>query len=133
MTFLLAGLMAAGFCWLLNGHLAGVFGRFWMVIPGPALEELLKTGISLLLGADILAGHLVFGAVEALRDLQGGKTGDILAAAASLAGHGFFGLLAATVYVKTGLLWVAVVLPLIAHFLWNAGMLLWRSRLTGPG
>lgn len=131
MTFILAGLVAAGLSWLLNGLLVDKVGRWWIIAIGPGFEELFKTGSSLFFGAGILWGHLVFGAVEALRDMTGGQPGSIPAGLVSLAGHGLFGFLAGRAYEKTESVLLAVIIPLGVHLLWNGGVLLFRRRLTG--
>lgn len=131
MTFMLAGLVAAGFSWLLNGLLVDKAGRWWVVVFGPGLEEFLKTGLALLIGANIFGAHVVFGIVEAVRDMTGRQPGRVIAGVASFAGHCLFGYLAAFGYGKTGSFLLAVVIPLTAHLLWNGGVVVLYSRLTG--
>lgn len=128
---LLAGLAAAGLSWLANGLAVGRVGRPWIVLFGPALEELLKSGIPLLLGVGILGAHVVFGVLEALRDLKGKWPGNLAAGVGSLTGHFVFGWLAATSYQVTGAFLPAVAVSLAAHVLWNATVVLLSGRLTG--
>lgn len=131
MTFVLAGLVAAGLSWLLNGLLVDKVGRLWVIAIGPGFEELFKTGAALLLGANIFLSHLAFGAVEAMRDMAGRQPGSVPAGLASFTGHSLFGFLAALSYGKTESTLPAVAVPLAVHFLWNGGVVLLRSRLTG--
>ncbi|MTI83325.1 MAG: hypothetical protein FH756_05330 [Firmicutes bacterium] len=130
MTFILAGLTASGLSWILNGLLVDKVGRWWVVVFGPGMEELSKTGIALFLGTNIFLSHLTFGVVEAVRDITGGQPGSWLAGLVSFISHSVFGFMATLSYQKTGSFLFAVIIPLIFHFLWN-GVVLMRTGLTG--
>lgn len=129
--FLLAGLLAAGICWYLNGLMVDKFERWWVIIFGPGVEEILKTGLAIILSANILLTHAVFGVVEAVRDVSSGQTSGIVAGIASLVGHCFFGYLAFWGYVRFQSFTYAIFIPLTAHLLWNGGIILLHSNLTG--
>lgn len=131
MTFVLAGLTASGIAWLLNGLMLDKAGRWWIIALGPFFEEFAKTGAALLLSTNIFFCHFTFGVVEAIRDMSGGQPGNFWAAWASLTGHGLFGFLAALSYQRTGEFWLAIIIPFTVHLLWNGGVLLLRSCLTG--
>lgn len=130
MAIVLAGLLAAGLSYVVNGLLAGRAGFWWLIAAGPGLEELLKTGGALFFGASIAGVHLFFGLVEALCDLAGGRRGRITAGLASIAGHGFFGFLAAVVYGHSQSMALAVIIPWGLHFFWNGSVFLFHRRFS---
>jgi len=125
-----AALLAAALAYATNRSAQALGGRTAVVFVAPALEESLKTGAALLVGAPVLWTHLCFGLIEALYDVASpasgpGRSRALGAAAAGLAGHALFGAVtvagAAAVAVTGSLAaWApGVVLAYLVHVGWN--------------
>jgi hypothetical protein len=128
-----AALAAAAGAYAGNRLFRGLLGQRAVILIAPGLEEALKTGLALLLGAPVLVAHVSFGLLEALYDLTTGRDrrGSRRAAAAlsGLGGHTLFGAL--TVAVAGTLTGAVSVIPqpdwlagsavaYLAHVGWNA-------------
>lgn len=119
--FLAPGILAAGVAWCGNRSLLNFFSEEKVaVFFAPALEELAKTGFAVLLGAPVLPSHLIFGLLEALRDLAGSGARGPAAGLAGLAGHAAFGLAASLVLSRSGFFPLAAAAGWVLHFGWNA-------------
>jgi hypothetical protein len=133
-----AATVAAAVAYAGNRLARAVAGRAAVVFVAPGLEETLKTGAALALGAPVLAAHLAFGGLEAAYDLmagaRGGRAGPgsssasavatghrLGAALAGLLGHTLFGALTVVVAGATGGFWPAGVgAAYLVHVGWNA-------------
>lgn len=113
---LFSGLLAAGVAWLINGWAANAYGQRAVIFIGPGVEELLKTGLALLLGAPILLSHLTFGLAEAGWEVASYRRGTV-AAVFALLSHGIYGWIT-EILAATGLL-LALATSCALHMLWN--------------
>ena len=114
---LVSGLAAAGLCWLINGKLLNRFGNKAVIYFGPAVEELAKTGLAVLLAVPIIINHLLFGITEAIWELMNSRRG-VRAAFYAAATHLFYGLITAAVFQYIGVL-PALAAAYLIHMLWN--------------
>ncbi|MBM7855213.1 uncharacterized protein with PQ loop repeat [Desulfohalotomaculum tongense] len=113
----LAALAASGISWLLNGRLFNIYNHKAVIYLGPAVEELSKTGLAVLVGAPVMLTHTLFGAVEALWELKTYRRG-AAAGFAALATHAFYGWLAQMVIDHSGIP-AALAVVYAVHMLWN--------------
>lgn len=117
---LAAGLLAAVISYYLNGKALMFIGDNAVIYGAPAIEEISKTGLALLLGGNVLFSHIVFGMAEALYDVV--RNRGVLSYTAGVAGlvsHAVFGII--TVYawrIFDGPL-TGVVAAAVIHMLWN--------------
>lgn len=116
-----AALGAAGAAWLANGKLMYSYGNRAVIYLGPAVEETLKTGLAVLVGAPILLTHVFFGLFEGLWEYTTCRRGKI-AAVASILTHLVYGLIALMVYGLLGII-PAILAAYLAHLLWNYWLL----------
>lgn len=117
--FLLAGLCAAAFAYVINRYLVNRFGANTIVFITPILEEGLKTGLAILLHAVILPVHVVFGLVEGIYDLKTSRVG-ILAGLMSILWHTAFGLITVLVAVVMGNLVYGLLAAIFIHYVGNS-------------
>jgi hypothetical protein len=118
MLTLLAGIAAALGAAPLNYLLVKLLGRAAIPALGPALEETLKTGLALAIGASLVGVHSIFGLAEAAWELVF-AAGKVKPALAAVAAHTFFGVLVSLTYARfghTGLAWAS---GFLAHLTWN--------------
>ncbi|KKM10936.1 hypothetical protein SY88_11060 [Clostridiales bacterium PH28_bin88] len=130
---ILAGLLAAGVAWAVNRWLVGTWGN--RVITGlvPLVEEVVKTGLAVGMGVNILPVHTVFGAVELVSDFASPRppAKSIPAGALALAGHLLFGYLTAAGYTATGRWWWGLVAGIAVHLTWNTLAVKVSRRFSG--
>ncbi|WP_258360696.1 hypothetical protein [Moorella sulfitireducens (nom. illeg.)] len=121
----LAGILAAVAAWGINYALLemGFRKRALLIYIGTLGEEILKTGMSFLMGVPLAGVHAVFGIVEAGWELSGASRGrgrgGLRPALAAVAGHTLFGLLASLALVRSGRADLALVIGFLAHLVWN--------------
>ncbi len=131
----LAALAAAGAAYLGNRFARRFVGTAAIVLLAPGLEESLKTGAALLLGAPVLAAHLAFGGLEAAYDLfvgwrvRRGRHGELAglfsarragAAVSGFLGHALFGALTVAVAGASASWPLGVAAAYLVHVGWNA-------------
>ncbi len=133
--------LAAG----LSAAFIALIGNRWAVRGGdrvavaalvPLVEEAAKTGAALVIGAPILATHVVFGLIEAGYDIIKPSRFGLLAGFVGLVGHLAFGLMAGLVYGRLGSGPAAVAAATLAHIFFNAviiGRLPAIGRWRGDG
>ncbi len=128
---LAAGLGAAGLAFGLNWLVLRRVGRrgLWLVVP--AVEEFLKSGTALLVGASLPLAHAAFGLVEAGYELRGPAPSPV-AAGLALATHAALGLLTALLAARSGGLGPAVLASATLHATFNLAVTE-RSPRPGPG
>ncbi|MBZ4688235.1 MAG: hypothetical protein PWQ96_864 [Clostridia bacterium] len=122
MSFIMVGLLVSLIAWLVNRYFVINLGSAGLIAVAPILEEVLKTGGAVLLGADIFFVHAFFGAAEAVIDINTGahsKSAGIL----SFLGHLLFGYLAAVAY-HIANIWWALIAGIVVHILWNFSIVL---------
>lgn len=113
--FVLAGLLAAATARGILGLVGRDGGLTLTVLVAPVAEEVTKTGLALLLGADVFLTHVVFGGAELVADFSGGR--GIWPGLAALALHSLLGFVTAWFLAYAG---VAAVAPAVMlHVLWN--------------
>lgn len=95
---LAAGLSAAFIALIGNRWAVRGGGRTAVAVLVPLVEETAKTGSALVIGAPILATHVVFGLIEAAYDIIKPSRFGLLAGFVGLVGHLAFGLTAGLVY-----------------------------------
>lgn len=118
MAYIIACLMAA-LSFLVNKLLLRYIGPEVVLTGGPVVEEIAKTWLSWLLGADILLTHFVFGLLEGGYDWLTAGQGAGKAAALSIAGHTLFGVITVSLLALTGSIWLALAAAIVAHASWN--------------
>jgi hypothetical protein len=110
--------MALAAAWTVNRLLLHLLGKRTVLLAS-WVEEILKTGLALLLGGAPLFAHLAFGlgeaSIEAVR-------GDYTPAALDLVLHGAAGLLTAMILPRSGAITVITLTGLL-HTGWNAAIL----------
>lgn len=125
----LAGLTAAAAAWLINRYLvarAGERAVIWLV---PPVEELLKTGLAIMLGASLPLSHGVFGLLEAVYDYLASARWGFWAGLSSIGSHYLLGLCTLFVY-KALASWVlSIGLASLLHVLWNLAMIRYLAPL----
>ncbi|MGF7184173.1 hypothetical protein GGQ84_000253 [Desulfitispora alkaliphila] len=119
MEFLFAGLTAAFFSYVINRWIVNDVGDRAIGNLVPLVEETLKTGLALLVGASIFYTHLVFGVIEALYDSTTAINKGGSAAIVSLFSHIALGLIAQFAYNLTGVFLIAVIAAFVFHMAWN--------------
>ncbi len=112
-----SGFLAAGVSWLINGMLIERFGNRAVIFFGPAVEELAKTGLAVLLNTSIIITHALFGTFEAAWELKLTRNG-LRAAFYAQATHLFYGIISALAWHFLGFV-PAVALAYILHMSWN--------------
>lgn len=119
-AILLSGLLASVLAYYINKRALKIWGDEAVTYGAPLVEEILKTFISIALGANILFTHMTFGAVEAIYDFSGhpGARGGT-AALVGFVSHGVFGVVTAVVsgYFKSTYMGVAA--AVLFHMAWN--------------
>ncbi|MHB0884389.1 MAG: hypothetical protein ACYC6V_08105 [Bacillota bacterium] len=127
--------LAAGF----SAAFVALIGNRWAVRGGdraavaalvPLVEETAKTGAALIIGAPILATHVVFGLIEAGYDVSKRSPFGLLAGFVGLVGHLGFGLTAGWVYGRFGSGPAAVAAATLVHIFFNAAII---GRLPAIG
>ena len=117
---LLAGLAAAVAGFFINNRLLERMGDKALIVYIPLAEETAKTAAALLLGANILLTHMVFGVVEALYDLYNSPPAhSCTASVLGLISHTLLGLTAHFTLRVFGSRILAVLVPAVLHSLWN--------------
>jgi hypothetical protein len=117
-NFLLAGTLAAGIAYLINRQVVRQLGPGAIGSVIPVVEEVLKTGLAIILGASILGAHLIFGVIEGAYDLITGGEHRAWAGVISVVSHFIFGLVTLTVSTNLGVL-PAVAISITIHAGWN--------------
>jgi hypothetical protein len=118
-SFLIAGTLAGGIAYLVNRQVVQRMGPVAISSVIPVVEEVLKTGLAIILGASILGTHFIFGIIEGIYDYLTGGKGKTWAGVISVVSHFVFGLVTLTVSGSLGIL-PAVVLSTTIHAGWNA-------------
>lgn len=130
MKYLFAGFLSALTAWIFNVYLVKQGGDKAVVLIIPIVEEVLKTGASVLLDAPLVATHLTFGLIEGIHDYLTAKRWGLWAGLISIISHWIFGKTTAVAYDKTGLWLFGILAALILHVLWNYIMITLFSRLN---
>ena len=125
----LAGLTAAAAAWLINRYLVSRGGDKAVIWFVPPLEEVLKTGSSLLIGASIPLAHGVFGLLEAVHDYLASPRWGLWAGLSSIATHYFLGIWTVLFYNYYSSWFWAILSASLLHTLWNLIMVDFFSRL----
>ncbi|MBO8138094.1 MAG: hypothetical protein H0Z40_08155 [Desulfotomaculum sp.] len=111
------GAAAAGISWFINGKLLKIYKNKAVIYFGPAVEEVLKSGLPVLLDASIFLTHASFGFVEAVWEFKTyGSTK--LAPLGAAFSHIFLGFAAQVIFNNLGIL-PAVAAASGIHILWN--------------
>lgn len=113
--FVLAGLLSAVTARGILGLAGRDGGLALIVLVAPVAEEVIKTGLALLLGADVFLTHVVFGGAELVADFSGGR--GIWPGLAALALHSLLGFVTAWFLAYAGM--AAVVPAAMLHAMWN--------------
>ncbi len=115
---ILSGLAAAAAAYFVNTYLTSRLGNRAVYTLSPAVEEILKSGLALLLAGDIFASHAVFGVLEAIHDYAASPDGiNARAAVMGAASHILFG--GVTVLLMRYGPGPAVFLAIVMHILYN--------------
>ena len=122
MSFVVVGLLISLVAWLINRYFVINLGLIGVIAVAPILEEILKTGGAVFLGANIFLVHAFFGAAEAVVDINAG-THNKGAGIVSFLGHLFFGYLTTVVYL-TWNIWWALTTGIVVHVFWNFSIIL---------
>lgn len=128
MKELAAALLASASAYVINRWGIKRFGFAEVVWIGPAIEELGKTGIAVVLGAMVLPVHVCFGITEGIFDLRRGTGQSGAAAIVSVVGHGVFGYIAIWGHEFFLNWWGGILLAVIAHIFWNSYVILFLLK-----
>ena len=97
---LVSGLLAALLSYHLNSVTLNKVGEEAITYLAPLIEELLKTGLVLVIGGKVLLSHAIFGGVEALYDMRKNRGSKAYwAGFASLVSHSAFGAITQYFYI----------------------------------
>jgi hypothetical protein len=119
MSYLGAGLLAAGSAWLINRFVLRYFGEQSIIWIIPWLEEIIKTSAALFMGVSLMMTHGIFGLVEAVHDYVYSPKWGFFAGLASIVSHWFYGWLTYVIYTETASWPFSVVCVGSLHVLWN--------------
>ncbi|HZK57292.1 MAG TPA: hypothetical protein VFD17_03185 [Clostridia bacterium] len=116
----LAGIIAALLSYILNKLVLKKMGNIGIIIVVPLIEEINKTISATILDTNIIATHLVFGAIEGVYDIINSSE-DVgkWAALVSIISHGVFG---AATYLTTKMgysVYWGIALAWLLHSGWN--------------
>lgn len=115
-----AGLSAALISYYVNAKALRAFGEKSITYGAPVFEEILKTGLAVLLGGYIIGSHVVFGSVEALYDLSKDRgASSIYACIVGFISHAIFGIITVYVFRNTSVILWGVAAAAAVHMLWN--------------
>jgi hypothetical protein len=127
---LIALAIASGMAYVANRYLVSRLGTIALITLVPPLEELLKTGATILLQASIWWVHLGFGLLEAAVNLGRNPRSlpevGFLAAIGSIVGHAAFGVITLWGQSRSGHWLGGLALGSGLHLLWN----MWVVRLS---
>jgi drug/metabolite transporter (DMT)-like permease len=120
----------AGVSFVINRLLLCIIGSQAIISYGPVMEEVIKTLPGYYLGVNIIGIHVVFGMLEGLYDWYQctGKWKAMLAAFFSVFGHSLFAVVTVEIFHLLGNIWLALAGGILAHLLWNAGMIRVNDR-----
>ncbi len=121
--YIIAGLLAAALSWAGNRAALKLIGTKVIVVSAPLLEELAKSGISVLLNTSLVLTHGVFGIVEGLYDAWGSGFQGIKAGIISFLGHLLYGYVTYLVLLKYNLFFASVLAGYLVHMLWNIAVM----------
>ncbi|MGI6038012.1 MAG: hypothetical protein ACOYD6_07270 [Limnochordia bacterium] len=124
LSLFFTGLTAALLAYGANRLVVGLWGQRAVALLVPAIEELAKTGLAVVMNQPLLGVHIIFGLLEAIYDARKGGQARWSASLASIVGHGFFGLL--TFSLARGSLPLAIGAAWLVHALWNSCTLLFE-------
>lgn len=117
MGWLLAGIIAALICWGIDSWFTDRGGVWKLIIMVPVLEEGAKTGLALLLGANIVLVHAVFGTIEAIYEIY--RDRKMGSGAAALLIHFFLGIITTILFACFHSWSIALLGAIILHSGWN--------------
>lgn len=123
MKFIVAGVLAAALSWAGNRAALKIMGTKVIVIGAPLLEEVAKTGSSLLLSTSIVLTHGFFGFIEGVYDAWGSGFNGIKAGIVSFLGHLFYGYVTYLVFLKYHVFFAAILTGYVVHMLWNIAVM----------
>ena len=115
-----SGLLAALLSYYINSKALKIVGEEAITYWAPVLEELLKTGLALMLGGKVFLSHVTFGAVEALYDMRKNRgITAYLAGFASIVSHIVFGTITQySIYYLDSVIF-GVSISTLVHVVWN--------------
>lgn len=123
MSYLWAGLLAAAGAWILNRFVVKYYGDAAIIWIIPWLEEILKTGIALVFGANLVLTHGVFGLIEASHDYLVSPRWGLWAGLAGIVSHWFYGWFTETLFKQTSSWLISIFFAGVLHVLWNDVMI----------
>lgn len=123
----LTGVLAAALVWQLNKVITFLLPSR-PVLLAPLGEEVVKTLLAVLLGANIFLAHFFFGAVEGVWEMFSVRRGGFYTGLSALASHSIFGYITVFVYETWGILLLALAAGYLAHVAWNYAVLKYFAR-----
>ncbi|MEL7633782.1 hypothetical protein [Sporomusa sphaeroides] len=129
MVYIIAALMAS-LSFLLNRLFLRYIGPVTVISLGPVAEEAAKTLLAYYLGAELIAVHVIFGAIEAVYDWYQ-EGGGLAAPALSLAGHSLFGVATAGILAMTGTVWLGLAAGIVLHLVYNVAVVRLLAERAG--
>lgn len=131
---IMAGFMAAVLAYFINDFALKIFREKAITFYAPMAEELLKTGLALFLGGNIIISHLTFGFIEGACDMYKNRRATAyLAAILGIISHCIFGILTANGirYFKSSI--IGICLTIFIHICWNLVAINQRDVNRGDG
>lgn len=123
MSYLWAGLFAAAGAWILNRFVVKHWGEAAIIWVIPWLEEILKTGIAVLLKANLVLTHGIFGLIEASHDYLVSPRWGLLAGLTGIVSHWFYGWFTAMLFKQTSSWLISIFCAGLLHVFWNHVMI----------
>ena len=124
MLSLVSGLLAALLSYHINSYALKKVGEEAIIFLAPLIEELLKTGLVLVIGGKVLLSHAIFGGVEALYDMRKNRGSKAYwAGFASLVSHSAFGAITQYFLYYFGKPVLGLSLAVVGHIVWNYSVL----------
>ena len=119
--------LTAFLAYAINRWIVDRYGEWAIKLLVPAVEEGLKTGLSIAFGGSLIATHILFGIYEAGYDLVANPGVKVrnrwFAALAALTGHGIFGAITWLLLARGLDPLLSVGIVGLVHGLWNAFVL----------
>lgn len=129
MDWLITGILAAAIAWAINTWISSWGGSFGISILVPLVEEVTKTGLTLLIGSGLVMSHAVFGAIEAVYEIR--RDHQIGSALAAFIMHLFFGIATLGLFRYSGNWVLAILGTVLLHSIWNLLIIRFFTRPVG--
>lgn len=122
MSWVGAGIIAAGIAYLVNHFSYKLWHKYVIVGAVPLVEEVAKTMSAYFFSADYLYTHFMFGVIEGLLD-GFSANGDWLPAVSAVFAHSILGWITVNVIRETKMVGAGILAAIAVHIAWNTALL----------